>query len=166
MNELHSHFHDTGWTCCAGKVYPVKCLSIEELWASAPIVDNLYGKPFYETLKSDIAADGLYNPLICVYATHAELIEKKKRHKHAMNELPFDPNNTDLNARQYVIWGGSNRYVVAKDLGYTHVDCTIIPKIDVAHRLQSEMRRPFKERYYSKRPHSNKNKVNFWINNK
>ena len=38
-----------------------------------------------------------------------------------MCELPFSEDD-DLNVRQYVVWGGSNRVRIAEELGYKLVD--------------------------------------------
>ena len=50
--------------------------------------------------------------------------------------------------RQWTVWGGSQRIRVATDLGYTHIDCAIIPSLDEARTLQGKMRAPFTQRYY------------------
>jgi hypothetical protein len=49
----------------------------------------------------------------------------------------------------YVVWGGSNRLVVAKELGYDKVDCVIIPDGDFkcAWGLQPLHRKDYTELY-------------------
>lgn len=160
MKKLLSQFHESGWKGSNGVLYPVECLPIAELWASVPIAKNLHRKPFYENVKADIAADGLIFPLLCVHATKQKMIETKKRYKKSICDLPFDIDAPgDLNEKHYVIWGGSNRVRAAEDLGYTHIDCAIIPELSTAHRLQKDMRQPFKQRYYSAAAANEKNRV-------
>lgn len=158
--ELHSQFHKTGWTSDNGILYPVECLPVAELWASVPKAETLSRKPFYETVKADIAADGLIFPLLCVHLSREEILKAKKRYDKSLCDLPFDQKNPgDLSIKHYVIWGGSNRVRIAEELGYTHVDCAMIPELKTAHHLQRDMRKPFKKRYYSALPHSENNRV-------
>ena len=158
--ELHSKFHETGWTGSNKILYPVKCLPISELWASVPKAESLHRKPFYRNVMADIERDGLMFPLLCVDATRQEMIAAKHRYKKSLCDLPFDINSPgDLTQQQYIIWGGSNRVRIAEDLGYTHIDCAIITSLQIAHRLQKDMRGPFKERYYSTKPLTEKNRI-------
>lgn len=160
MNPLHSQFHESGWTGADRQHYHVECLPIAELWASVPKAEKLHNKPFYHTVMNDIAADGLIFPLLCVHATRAEMIKAKERYKKSLCDLPFDMRNPgDIEEKHYVIWGGSNRVRAAEELGYTHIDCAMIPSLTIAHRLQKDMRAPFKKRYYSNEPMHESNRV-------
>lgn len=145
MNLLKSKYHSLKWDN-----YDVVPMPISQLWASVPKAEKLRGKNFYEPVRDDIAKNGLRFPLIVVEATHAQLIKEKKRYKDRMLDLPFDPENTDLEERIYVIWGGSNRVRVASELGYDHVDCVIFPngKFDLAKTKQSLHRKPFQKKFY------------------
>ena len=157
--ELHSQFHDSGWKGGNGILYPVECLPVAELWASVAKAEKLHRKPFFETVKADIDADGLMFPILCVKTTRQQLIDTKKRYNKSIRDLPFDPAKDDLSVVQYTVWGGSNRVCAAEELGYTHIDCAIIPNLQTAHRLQKDMRAPFKQRYYGPSGANESNRV-------
>ena len=152
MKLLKSKFNESKWhSFKINRDYKVVPLPIDELWGSVPVIQELYNKPFRQTLKDDIEENGLVNPLLVVSATFKELKEKKIKHGDALNELPFDVNNPELDAeKMYVVWGGSQRLDVAKELGYTHIDCALIPTLDEAYSLQSEMRKDYTQTLYLK----------------
>lgn len=155
MKILKSRFHNSVWKSKKTNIsYEVKNLPISELWGSVPIVYNLYDRPFRKNLKEDIEKNGLINPLLTVLTKKSELIEKKKKYKDRINDLPFAIDTDNLNEKIYVIWGGSQRLDIAKEMGFTHIDCAMVPTLDEAHRLQSEMRSAYKSLLYS--PKKNK----------
>ena len=131
------------------KKYPVRVLPIKDIFISCPKTDVLRGKPFYKLLLDDIERDGLHFPILVSDPTRTELRKKKKQYKKRMEPLPEwnDGLNEDMQ-RQWTVWGGSQRIRVAMDLGYTHIDCAIIPSLDEARTLQGKMRAPFTQRYY------------------
>lgn len=146
MKILKSAYHDRMTWECNGKLYPIAQLSVDNLWASVPQAHQLHGKEFYRPLLEDIQKNGLHFPLLCVYATYKDLREQKKRFGDKMLDLPFWANEPD-DKQMHVIWGGSQRLRVAQDLGYTHVDCVMIPTLDEARGLQRYMRKPYNHLY-------------------
>ena len=94
---------------------------------------------FYKPLKELIQKEGLHNPLITVECTRLELKGQKAKWGKKLNDLPFWLDE-DLNEKLLVIWGGSNRLYVARELGYTHIDCVMIPTFDAARKLQKTHR--------------------------
>jgi len=129
--------------------YPVQVLPIRDIYISCPKTETLRGKPFYKLLLEDIERDGLHFPLLVSNPTRTELRKKKKQYKNRMDPLPEWNDGLDENMqRQWTVWGGSQRIRVAIDLGYTHIDCAIIPTLDEARTLQGKMRAPFQKRYY------------------
>jgi hypothetical protein len=129
--------------------YPVRVFPIRDIFISVPKTETLRGKPFYKLLLEDIERDGLHFPLLVSNPTRTELRKKKKQYKKRMSDLPEWTDGLDENVqRQWTVWGGSQRIRVAKDLGYTHIDCAIIPTLDEARTLQGKMRAPFQKRYY------------------
>jgi len=129
--------------------YPVQVFPIQDIFISVPKTDVLRGKPFYKLLLEDIERDGLHFPILVADPTRSELRKKKKQYKKRMSDLPEWNDGLDENMqRQWTVWGGSQRIRVAKDLGYTHIDCAIIPTLDEARTLQGKMRAPFTQRYY------------------
>lgn len=129
--------------------YPVRVLPIRDIFISVPKTETLRGKPFYKLLLEDIGRDGLHFPLLVSNPTRTELRQKKKQYKNKMCDVPEWNDGLDENLqRQWTVWGGSQRIRVANDLGYTHIDCAIIPTLDEARTLQGKMRAPFTQRYY------------------
>ena len=129
--------------------YPVRVLPIQDIFISCPKTENLRGKPFYKLLLDDIERDGLHFPLLVSNPTRTDLRQRKKRYKNRLCDLPEWTDGLDENMqRQWTFWGGSQRIRVAADLGYTHIDCAIIPTLDEARTLQGKMRAPFTQRYY------------------
>ena len=87
-------------------------------------------------------------PIMVYHATRWELIEQKKIWANRIEPLPFYETDYDNHHRKiYVIWGGSNRWHVAKELGYTHIDSAIMPSSDKAYGLQKCFRMPFANLY-------------------
>jgi hypothetical protein len=142
---LRSKFTDTKlWN-----KYPVKVFPIRDIFISVPKTETLRGKPFYKFLLEDIERDGLHFPLLVSNPTRTELRKKKKQYNNKMCDVPEWTDGLDENMqRQWTVWGGSQRIRVAIDLGYTHIDCAIIPTLDEARTLQGKMRAPFQKRYY------------------
>lgn len=129
--------------------YPVRVFPIRDIFISVPKTEILRGKPFYKLLLEDIERDGLHFPLLVSNPTRNELRRRKKQYKKRMSDLPEWTDGLDENMqRQWTVWGGSQRIRVATDLGYTHIDCAIIPTLDEARTLQGKMRAPFTQRYY------------------
>jgi len=54
---------------------------------------------------------------------------------------PHLPDTPVINA----IWGGSNRLAAVKALGYTHVDCVLIPDFQTAMEIQKVQRDSYRE---------------------
>jgi hypothetical protein len=131
------------------KVYnniPVTKLAMKDLWPSVPTAET--SKPnFFKTLMEMIEKDGMKNPLVTVDSTVGEAWGKKKKHGKQVNDPPGSQNAAESNPphdqQLYVIWGGSNRYAVLERLGYTHVDCVVVPNYDVAFKLQGQQRNSF-----------------------
>lgn len=146
---LKSKHHNSTWYSDINKVdYDVRVFALKDLWPSVRPVKAMRGKPFSENLKNDIAKDGLRFPLIMVPVSATDLLDQKSKYGENICDLPFDPNDDLSEIIINVIWGGSQRFSVAKELGYTHVDCAILPNLAAAHRTQRSMRQPFMDRYY------------------
>lgn len=132
--------------------YPVTEMDITKLWVPVPFVDVLPqfpNKPFKENLINDIKENGMFFPIMIVHSTKKELLHAKKVFKDGMFNLPFWHNDKRPSSRLWSVWGGSQRIDVAQKLGYTHIDCAIIPTVVEAHNLQEKMRKPFNDKYYT-----------------
>lgn len=142
---LKSRFHGDYWNSME-----VVSLQVSALWASVPIAPKVKGRDFYGPIMKDIQENGLHFPLIVVDATRAQVLQQKKKYKNKLCDLPFDPKEGDLTKRQYVVWGGSNRWNIANELGYEYVDCVIVPngEFDKARSMQKLHRKPYQGKYY------------------
>ncbi len=127
----------------------VVVLPIKDLWPSVPKAVKYKNKEFYGPVMEDIKRNGLNFPLLIVDATRKQLTEQKNKHKDNMCELPFSEDD-DLNVRQYVVWGGSNRVRIAEELGYSHIDCVVFPNGDfnTSHSKQRLHRTPYQKQFY------------------
>jgi len=121
-------------------------LPVDKLWASVPVAINYRGVPFYHNVKQDISANGLKFPLLVVECTFSQLKAQKEKYKKRILDLPTGYKDTDT---VYVIWGGSNRLSIAKELQYTHVDCVLYPNGDFARAFadQALQRNPYNHLY-------------------
>ena len=152
MKILKSKYHKQGYIVMNQKKYKIEILPVNEIWPSVPKAVKHRGKPFYKELTVDIKANGLHFPLMVVTATRKQINEQKKIWGAKLCDLPFDIKETKKeklgHIEHYVAWGGSQRVRVAEELGYTHIDCAMMPSFQRAHKLQKVMRVPYVARWY------------------
>lgn len=91
---------------------------------------------FAEELAGSIAREGLANPVIVVRGPREDLERELLAIGSSGKTLPDTP---VVNC----VWGGTNRITAAKLLGYTHVDCVVLPTFDLATRLQDLQRESY-----------------------
>ena len=157
MKLLKSNLHTQGFLqitsdmepAYKGNQYPIKQLPVDEIWASVPRAVIHCGIEFYEPVKESIKKNGMYWPIMVVNCTRQELKGQKAKWGDKINDLPFWMAE-DLNTRMNVVWGGSNRLWIARELGYTHIDCAMMPSFNEAHVLQKTMRETHQEFYARK----------------
>tara|TARA_B100001093_G_scaffold97487_1_gene89450 strand:- start:3948 stop:4427 length:480 start_codon:yes stop_codon:yes gene_type:complete len=157
MNILKSRLHSQGCLYITsdlepaykGKTYPIEQLRVDGVWASVPkaIIHN--GIDFYEPVKKSIMENGMDWPIMVVNCTRAELKGQKAKWGNKINDLPFWMAE-DLNVKMNVVWGGSNRLWIARELGYSHIDCAMMPSFEAAHALQKTMRETHQQFYAEK----------------
>jgi hypothetical protein len=130
--------------------YPLITLPVDEIWQSVPSVEKLRGMPFKDSLKKDILENGMRYPIMVVEVSYSDLLEAKRRYRKKICELPSDkfwgtddPSDTKI----WSVWGGSQRLTFAREEGFTHIHCTVIPTIAESISLQKHMRRGFPELY-------------------
>jgi len=143
--NLDCEFKRGGWDG-----YSISEIPIADLWASVPIAEVHRGVVFFDAVKDDIAKNGLHFPILVVDATRRELEEQKKRFKDRMKPLPFWTGDKP-EERIKVVWGGSNRLEVARALGFTSIDCVIMPSFDAARKKQASHRKPYSNKFYGGR---------------
>ena len=96
---------------------------------------------FVDEVRDSISKTGLMNPIIVVRAPREDVVlHYRDKHKATSGAPPNNlPDTPVINA----IWGGSNRLDAVKQLGYTHVDCVLIPDFFTAMRVQTEQRNAY-----------------------
>ena len=157
MKLLKSRFHAQGYIEIVSKLEPqytgnryyIEQLRVDEVWDSVPkaIIHN--GIEFYEPVKKSIMKRGMDWPIMVVKSTRHELKGQKAKWGNKINDLPFWMAE-DLNVKMNVVWGGSNRLWIERELGYTHIDCAILPNFQSAHDLQKTMRETHQQFYAKK----------------
>ena len=129
-----------------GNKYPIESLNVWDIWASVPKAMQHQGIDFYEPIKHSIIKNGMHWPIMVVKSTRQEVRDQKAKWGNKLCDPPFWMAD-DMSVIQPTVWGGSNRLYIARELGYSHIDCAIMPSFDVAHRLQKTMREDFAQHY-------------------
>lgn len=106
---------------------------VEELWRPVGTIPT-----FVAEVKASIEDKGLANPIIVVRLPREDLIECFRIDSRAVPNyrLPKIPDEPVINT----VWGGSNRLEAIKQLGYTHVDCVMLPDFQTAMQVQDQQR--------------------------
>ena len=153
MKILKSKYHEQGYIILgatpklAGK-HKIEQHPIDDIWASVPKCDFHRGKAFYGPVMEDIKKNGLVYPIMIIKSNYKEVLQQKKIWGSKLCDLPFDPETKELTKPQLVCWGGSQRLRIAKELGYTHIDCAIMKSYKQAHKSQKFFRAPYEDRWY------------------
>lgn len=125
--------------------FEIRSMPVDDLWPPVKTVPV-----FVDEVRDSIDDMGLLNPIIVVRAPREDMLEYFVRAKSAIKPRDADPEESMpygipdtpvVNA----IWGGSNRLDAIKQLGYTHVDCVIIPDFQTAMRVQNIQRDSYEE---------------------
>ena len=127
--------------------YPVKSLPIHTLVQVCPILSaTIIG-----WVKESIQQQGLTHPLLCTNIATKRLIEWYTTYSMKHNkENMCSPNTYPKTDRCIAVFGGNTRLVIAKELGYTHIDCIVLnwkndevkgKRIDYMYELQRKQRR-------------------------
>lgn len=124
----------------------VEELPIRKLFQSVPVAKMFVGMPFYERIKEDILTNGMNFPILVVESQFWQLMDQHLIHRKFMCPLPTNFKNKDI---IWTVWGGSNRLAVARELGYTHIDCVRYLNGDFkkAHADQALHRKPYMHLY-------------------
>ena len=111
--------------------FEVRTMAIEDL--HCPVRDV---PVFAEEVAESIAREGLANPIIVVRGPREDLVRQCLARGNTGEHLPDTP---VVNC----VWGGTNRLSAAKQLGYTHVDCVLLPSFTLATDLQTLQRQSY-----------------------
>ena len=88
---------------------------------------------FANGVADSIRNEGLANPIIVVRGPREDLQQESERLSGNPGQLPDKP---VLN----IVYGGTNRVTAARMLGYTHVDCVLLPSFQLALEVQRQQR--------------------------
>ena len=118
--------------------FPIRSLPIADLWQSVSVVPA-----FVEEIRESIADEGLFQPVIVVRLPREEVVEYFTK-KRALRGVSGGGSHVPDRPWLSVIWGGSNRVAAIAELGYTHVDCVLIPEFELASAVQKAQRDHYK----------------------
>ena len=108
--------------------FEVRLMAIEDLTTTVRPVPA-----FAEEVRASIEASGLQNPVIVIRLPREDFISFFASIDYNAEWLPDKP---VLN----IVCGGANRVFAAKEMGYTHIDCVLIPDPYLAQRVQAIQR--------------------------
>ena len=107
--------------------FEIRCLALTELYC--PVRDV---PAFAQEVMRSIETDGLANPVIGVRGPREDLVSQ-------MESVGNDAHLPDYPVVNCV-FGGTNRVTAARELGYTHIDCILLPTFEMGMRLQTLQR--------------------------
>jgi len=133
MKKLHlaSRVSRLGYRGFVLTTFDVKSIEIEKLYLPVRPVDS-----FAEDIRLSIKEEGLRQPVLVVPMLRDELIAEYTRRGHGVESVPEQP-------WLLCVCGGINRIHAARTLGYTHIDCLLVPDFDVAIQLQERQRNEY-----------------------
>ena len=88
---------------------------------------------FADELAASIEREGLANPVIVIRGPREDLVAEMRATGTDGKHLPDTP---VVNC----VYGGTNRVAAARKLGYSHIDCLLLPTFALGERVQ-EMQR-------------------------
>jgi hypothetical protein len=93
---------------------------------------------FAEELAHSISDSGLANPVIVVRGPYEDLYRELRGTSERDKQLQL-PDKPVVNC----VYGGTNRISAARSLGYTHIDCVLVPTFALGFRLQELQRNAY-----------------------
>jgi hypothetical protein len=88
---------------------------------------------FAENIRDSITSQGLLNPVVVIRGPREDIVRFYDQVGWAHDWLPDSP---VVN----IVCGGTNRVYAARELGYTHIDCVLVPDPYIAMRMQTAQR--------------------------
>ncbi len=108
----------------------VAAIDLSDLWTFFPLTENTknekygeVGEEFFAPLKADIKENGMNNPVVVLPITKEFTSRWEGNFAMWLCRNPIDWNEEEV---QLAVFTGNNRYHVAKQLGYTSIDCVIL----------------------------------------
>jgi hypothetical protein len=91
---------------------------------------------FVDEVAESIAKQGLANPVIVIRGPREDLVAEGLA---LGGSKPTFPDTPVVNC----VFGGTNRVSAAKKLGYTHIDCILLPSFELGLKLQELQRNSY-----------------------
>lgn len=110
--------------------FEVRLMPLDEL--HCPVRDV---PTFADGVAESIKQQGLANPVIVVRGPREDLMRELRE----TTEHPRLPNKPVVN----IVFGGTNRVTAARKLGYTHIDCVLLPTFELGMRVQDIQRESY-----------------------
>lgn len=129
--RLRSHASALRFPGVAINTFEVRSMDLNEL--HCPVRDV---PVFADEIAESIAGEGLANPVIVVRGPREDL-EADIRARGGRGQTL--PNDFVVNC----VCGGTNRVSAARQLGYTHIDCVLVPTFTLAMTLQDLQRNSY-----------------------
>lgn len=111
--------------------FEVRALPVDELYCPVRPVPA-----FADEVARSIEREGLANPVIVIRGPREDLVAEMQATGADGNALPDTP---VVNC----VFGGTNRVAAARALGYTHIDCLLLPSFGLGIRVQELQRNSY-----------------------
>jgi hypothetical protein len=122
--------------------FPVKAMPLDDLYCPVRPVQS-----FVDEVRESIGDTGLLNPVIVVRKPREDIVDYFKETKGGLKSgsdsgsiIPVGfPDGPVVN----MVWGGTNRVYAVRELGYTHIDCVLVPDFALAYLVQERQRNSY-----------------------
>ena len=111
--------------------FEVRCMPVDKLHLPVRDVPD-----FVDESEDAIRTQGLHSPVMDVRGPREDLVAEIEAIGGRASSVPDDP---VVNC----VFGGTNRVTAAKRMGYTHIDCVLLPSFILAIRLQEIQRNQY-----------------------
>jgi len=122
--------------------FPVRAMNLDDLYCPVRPVQS-----FVDEVRESIRDTGLMNPVIVVRKPREDHLDYMRETKGGLKSKdPFDPilppdfpDSPVIN----MVWGGTNRVYAVRELGYSQVDCVLVPDFALAYLVQERQRNSY-----------------------
>jgi len=114
--------------------FEVRTMSFDDLYSPVRAVPA-----FAEKVQESLADGGMENPIIVVRGPREDFLRYLREGTFRPSDKNPPPNIPEQDVLN-VVWGGTNRILALKNLGYDAADCLIVPDFYTGSKLQGEQR--------------------------